>query len=232
VASLKFESAQESLQTRVYVDPTSGADAALGAFRLVVCLPSPFVPAAQGGAPLGAQFTGLSLDFSVTNAPATGTYTWSLLVTPYLYGTATPDQSSTFEARARVLEPQVLTLKASYQTKTSTLIVSGRLLALGQPRPGIKFDIIVNKQDPTWLAFAVWTVRTRADGTYSLRKRIPQTGESQALTVDALVDTVPGPCGQPPVVTGGCVDESLSPPPDPKTVDVKVPKLARTKQGK
>jgi hypothetical protein len=230
VASLKFE--QQSLQTRVYVDATSGSEAAWGAFRLVVCLPSPFVPAAQGGAPLGAQFASFGLDFPVTNPPATGTYTWRMLVTPYLYGTATPDEPSTFEARARVLEPSVFTLKASYQTKGSTLLVSGRLLAGGQPRPGVNVDIFVNRDDPTWIVFAVWTARTRADGTYSLRKRIPQTGEQQALTVDVVVDPVPGPCGQPPVVTGGCVDESLSPPADPKTIDVKVPKLGQTKQGK
>jgi hypothetical protein len=45
--------------------------------------------------------------------------------------------------------------------------------------------------------------------------------------VDANVGAVPGPCVQPPVVAGGCVDESLSPPADPKTVAVTIPKRQR-----
>lgn len=168
VTPLKF--GQQVLQTRVYVDPTSGSDATLGAFRLVTCLPSPFVPVAQSGAPLGTQFASFSLDFSVASRPAAGSYTWRLLATPYLYGTTTPDESSTFEARARVLEPHVLTLKASYQASTGTLIVSGRLLAGGQPRAGIQVNIDVDKRDPVWIVFNFWTVRTRADGTYSFRR--------------------------------------------------------------
>jgi len=225
IASLKFERQTiPAVPVRVYADPTSGAESARGAFRLVTCLPSPYVPAVQGGAPQGAQFTSFSLYLSVAGRPATGTYTWRLLTTPYQYGTATPDESSTFEARARVLEPYALTLKASYQPKTSTLIVSGRLLGGGRPRPGIEVDLFVDKSDPTWDVFNIWTAKTRADGSYSLRKRIPKTSEPQVLKVAASVFSVPAACGQPAVVAGGCVDESLSPPADPKTVHVKVPK--------
>ena len=224
IASLRFERKTiPPVPVRVYVDPTSGSESLPGAFRLVTCLPSPYVPAVQGGTPQ-AQFSSFSVDFSAADRPTTGTYTWRLLTTPYQYGTAAFDEPSTFEARARVLEPHALTLKAGYQPKTSTLTVSGRLRGGGRPRPGVEVDLFVHKSDPSWDVFNIWTAVTRADGSYSLRKRIPRTSEPQTLKVDASVFSVSAPCGQPAVVTGGCVDESLSPPVDPKTVHVTVPK--------
>lgn len=228
VATLELDEGP-SFTIRIYVDPTSGDEVVRGAFRLVACFPSPYVPALQGGAPLGAQFASFELNLPVTKQPASGSYAWRLLVTPFLYGTATPDDASTFEVRTRVLVPHVLTLTASYQAKTKTLLVSGRLLGNGKPRQGVTFRLWVEADDPFWgFLFNGWTVKTRADGTYSLRKRLPQAQEAQTLTVSTFFSSPgSGRCGGPPIVPGGCVDESLSPPADPPDVTVKVPRLDR-----
>jgi hypothetical protein len=224
IGSLEFENKSiPAVPIRVYVDATSGSESALGAFRLVTCLPSPYVPAVQGGTPL-AQLIAFDLDFSVSGRPAAGTYSWRLLTTPYQYGTAAADESSTFEARARVLEPYALTLKARYQPRTSTLTVSGMLRGGGRPRAGVEVDLFVDKSDPSWDVFNIWSVKTRADGSYSLRKRIPATSRPQPLEIDASVFSVSAPCGQPSVVTGGCVNDTLSPPADPKTVHLTIAK--------
>jgi hypothetical protein len=186
------------------------------------------VPAVQGGAPLGAQFAGFSMDLPMKSQPASGSHAWRLLVTPYLYGTATPDDASTFEVRTRVLVPHVLTLKASYEAKAKTLFVSGRLLALGRPRAGVEVDLVVEAEDPFWgFQFNFWTVKTKADGTYSLRKRISQAQKAQTITVGTLLSPVSGRCVEPPIVPGGCVDESLSPPRDPPDVNVRIPALRK-----
>jgi hypothetical protein len=82
-----------------------------------VCLPSPDVPEASGGAKFGAQL--VSADFSVkgvfTNATvkssASNTYEWAGIFTPYVAGTATVNAAGTNEWRTYVGLPQSLSLK-------------------------------------------------------------------------------------------------------------------------
>ena len=47
-----------------YVDPTTGGETSLGAFKLVSCLASPYVPVGQGGAPGGLQYNFLVVSLS------------------------------------------------------------------------------------------------------------------------------------------------------------------------
>ena len=66
-----------------------------------VCLPSPDIPEAMGGAKFGAQL--FAADFTIknvfTNAGTNGDYEWSGIFTPYTPGTATPNPAGTLEAR-------------------------------------------------------------------------------------------------------------------------------------
>src|SRR2546422_1032665 len=103
-----FKVAKSSVTIRFYVDPTTGGETSLGAFKLVSCLASPYVPVGQGGAPGGLQYNFLVVSLSratgsvVTN-PASGNFLWRTLVTPYGVGTGTPNDAGTFEiGRAHV----------------------------------------------------------------------------------------------------------------------------------
>ena len=87
---------QRSVEIPFYVDATQGSEASLGAYKLVACLASPYVPVAEGGAPDNLRVTELELALSepgrsVITKPASGKFTWRLFTTPYVNGTATPD---------------------------------------------------------------------------------------------------------------------------------------------
>jgi hypothetical protein len=167
------------------------------------------------------QVTDLSLLATFVNPATAGTYTWRAIVTPYVYGTATTDDASAFEERTHVLFPYAVTLKAGYAAHSQTLVVSGRVTALGKPQAGVKVSLFAD-----WLGgpadaltFAeVGKPTSRADGTFTVReprKRILQPADKAKLEISAFVDAVPGPCAAPAAAPAGCVDDSLSPPTTP-----------------
>ncbi len=206
------------LSLRFYVDQTSGDDASLGAYRITTCLPSPYVPPEQGGAPNGMQVTDLALSPRLANPAAAGTYEWRMMVTPYVPGTATADTANTFEARTHVPFPYTLTLRASFQAKTQLLVVSGQVLALGKPQAGVKVSLFVDSLNVPADAFTTIDLKdgvTRSDGTYRVtepRKRMLGASEAAKLDISAFVSGVTGPCTEASVAPGGCTSDTLSPP--------------------
>jgi hypothetical protein len=204
-----------------FLDPTSAADASLGAYKLTTCFPSPYLPPEQGGAPAGMQVVGLSLLTTFTSAPAAGTYVWRVFVTPFVYGGAVPDDVSTFEARTHMLFPYVVTMRAAYQPRSDTIVASGRVLALGKPRAGVKVVLFAERLGgpADALTFAeVGKARSRADGTFAVReprKRVLAPGDSGKLEISALVDALRESCSPPSVAPAGCVSDSLSQPMTP-----------------
>jgi len=221
-----FKVGKSSVTIRFYVDPTAGAETALGAFKLVSCLASPYVLVAQGGAPGGLQFDIIAVALTgsvVTDPAAAGNFLWRSLVTPYNAGTGTLNAAGTFEARTHVLIPHVLTAHARYVRKTKTVIVTGKLTALGQPRAGIRVEVDATGKGQ--LLGSDWgKVRTHADGTYSLHRRVRPGPRARTLTIDVYPPGPGrGPCVDPPVAPAGCVDENISPPLD-GTAKVTIPK--------
>jgi hypothetical protein len=211
-----FKINKRPVTIRFYVDATAGAEASLGAFKLSACFASPYVPTGPN-APGGVRYVSLSLSLSqakgsvFTNPAADGTYTWRMLVTPYLAGSGTPNPGARFEARARVQQPHTLTLRVRYLRKTSTLLITGRLLALGRARPGIRVRFYAGR--PTGDLFHFGKVRTRADGRYSLLRLVSRRRLARVLYVGASINETRAPCDSPPAAVAGCVDENLSPPP-------------------
>jgi hypothetical protein len=106
-----------------------------------VCLPSPDVPPAQGGATLGAQL--VLADFTIkgvfTNASARKGYEWSGIFTPYVPGQATPNPAGTVEWRTYVGLPSSLTL-AKAKTKRGVKLV-GRLAVQGVTAKGVRLSL-------------------------------------------------------------------------------------------
>jgi hypothetical protein len=111
-----------------------------------VCLPSPDVPEAMGGAKFGAQL--FAADFTIknvfTNAGTNGDYEWAGIFTPYVPGTATPNPAGTLEARTLVGLPSSLTLKR-VAAKTGFKLV-GQLKIAGVDPKGVKLDLYAGKK--------------------------------------------------------------------------------------
>ncbi|MER3409265.1 MAG: hypothetical protein C4306_03975 [Thermoleophilia bacterium] len=190
-----------------FVDPAS-PDSLDAAYRITACLPSPELPPAEGGLAGGKRLLGLGLDLEgMLVNPAAGTHVWRLLVLPYAPGSHSSDVDATFEARALVLLPQSLSARARYLPRARSLLVQGRLLALGTGRGGA--HVTIAKESGVQLG----TATTKKDGTFTVRARIAQTARLQRLQLVADVALETRPCTDPPIVAGGCAAEAVAPPP-------------------
>jgi hypothetical protein len=111
-----------------------------------VCLPSPDVPPAQGGATFGAQL--VLADFTIrgvfTNAGSRNGYEWAGIYTPYVPGTQTTNPAGTVEWRTYVGLPSSLTL-AKAKTKKGIKLV-GRLSIAGLTPKGVKLGLYAGKK--------------------------------------------------------------------------------------
>jgi hypothetical protein len=111
-----------------------------------VCLPSPDIPEAAGGAKFGAQL--VLADFTVkgvfTNAGTTGGYEWSGVYTPYTAGTGTPNAAGTVEWRTYVGLPSSLTLKKV--TAKRGFKLTGQLKIAGLNPKGVRLGIYAGKK--------------------------------------------------------------------------------------
>jgi len=111
-----------------------------------VCLPSPDVPEAMGGAKFGAQL--FAADFTIknvfTNAGTNGDYEWAGIFTPYTPTTQNPNPAGTVEARTLVGLPSSLTLKRVAAKKGFKLV--GQLKIAGVDPKGVKLDLYAGKK--------------------------------------------------------------------------------------
>jgi hypothetical protein len=126
----------------VYVDPTSGTEAAFSSAKLVLCLPNPYEQALPGTrSPAGAKFTGAKILLSagvLTNPSSAGTFVWRSAITPWTVNGPAPNAAATIEAQSIVNLPEALTLKAKLTTGrhktrgrtavTNSVLLSGKLL--------------------------------------------------------------------------------------------------------
>jgi hypothetical protein len=213
VASYKIDG--QALSVRFYVDPTSGSESAFGAYKLVACFASPYVPPSAGGAGAGERVLDFEIGLegaggAIVTQPASGTYVWRMLVTPYVAGTATSDDATTFEARTRVLKPHALVDRVRYLRRAHEVVVSGSLRALGTPRPRRWVNVVAGPRNGelSWWG----EVRTRANGTFAFRKRVQQGPRARTVEVWIFAEEDFAACSSPSVAPAGCVDESLSPP--------------------
>jgi hypothetical protein len=112
LASLTAPGQPQPIRISVYVDSTAGApDAALGAVRLLACLPSPDVPESQGGAPLGTKLLEATFTLErVFTPPSAGVLPWIARFVPYVVGTKTANVAAGIESRALIRLPRRVTL--------------------------------------------------------------------------------------------------------------------------
>ena len=197
---LVLQAAGQELRVPVFVARTTGAEMNLGAYRLRVCLPSPHIPAAAGGATFGAKviFAELRL-VGVFRTPATaGEYMFRLVATPWA-APATPNAAATVEARATIGLPARLTIGTSVRGRT--LRVTGQLT---EGPGGVSRATIVVR-----VGNRAYRVRTTPTGRYSLTVRFRRATRT-TVRATAAVAVRTTPCGGPSVAPAGCASHTLA----------------------
>jgi hypothetical protein len=208
--------ATTTLKVPLYVNPTTGAETALGAYKLSICLPPPDVPvgdparAAQGAQLLEATFT---VNGIFTTPTGGGLLKWDTLFTPYNPGKGTPNMVGTFEARAFVPLPIILNLQASYKKATKTYTLSGRVSRGGLPASGLSVAI-ARGASVTALRRAA-SARTGTSGTFRVTGKLTprKTTFFQASASTPETDYTTQGCNAPATMfaPAGCVSAKLSP---------------------
>ena len=139
---LNLTVAGQPVTLTLYVDPTSGALAQLGAYVMKICLPPWDTPVGSPGrAVQGAQL--LDASFTVNNiftGPSAATVSvWNTLFTPYNRGVGTVNAAATFDARSLVGTPS-LTIKAT--KKNGKYAVGGKLTEGGIALSGVGVTVL------------------------------------------------------------------------------------------
>jgi hypothetical protein len=198
-----------------YVDPTSGAEQALGAYKLQICLPPWDTPVGSPGRSYeGAQL--LQASFTVKGiftTPSTGgVEVWKSLFTPYTPTTGVPNLAGTFEARSLVALPLSSTVKVA-TTTGGRYKLSGRLTEAGLPVAGAAVTVY---RGTTAKKLSKVASATTTSGSWAVTGKLVKKKTlyfKASATVAARDDTALG-CQNPlpaTIAPAGCVSATLSP---------------------
>ncbi len=197
----------QTLELPLYVDPTTGSEAASGGAKLVVCLPQPYARGLPNYAPLGTKIDDLrtTLSAGVFTTPLfAGSHVWRTVVTPWSPSGAAPDTGSTVETQGLVGVPSSLSLKATLTTKRARLTVKNSVLL-----SGTLLEALRGVAGATVSFFATdrnaGTAITSATGSFARKIALAQR---KTFRVTALVPTRETPCVNPlpsSVAAAGCV---------------------------
>ncbi len=207
----------QTLDVPVYVDPTTGAEAAFSSAQLVLCLPNPYEQALPGTrAPGGAKIfdTRMTLAAGVLTNPSTaGSYVWRTVVTPWTANGATSKPAGIIEAQSIVAIPASLSLKATVKTithkrhgrktVTNSVLLSGKLLENLRGVAAAKITIYANGK-------TTGSTATNATGSFSRRLGLDKKA---SFNVRATVPTRETACVSPlpaASVPAGCVSATLA----------------------
>ena len=204
VWNLALSVAGQSINLPVHVDQLAGAEAALGTYKLVVCLAPDDVPVGTPGrSPNGARL--LDATFTVDNiftVPA-GQSIWKTITTPWAGGV--PNVAGTVETRAFVADGTV-TLAKKVNAPKRLVKFTGKVTQAGTAVSGAKVSLLVNGKS------AGFNARTNGSGSFSivLRKTGKKTTSTfQARTTVAERDITSTRCA-PPTTAAPCVSASAS----------------------
>jgi len=201
---LKLSVAGQNITLSVHVDQTAGTEAALGAYKLVVCLGPDDVPVGTPNrSPNGARL--LDATFTVDNiftVPA-GQSIWKTITTPWAGGV--PNVAGTVETRAFVADGTV-TLAKKVNAPRRLVKFTGKVTQAGTAVSGAKVSLLVNGKS------AGFNARTNGSGSFSsvLRKTGKKTTSTfQARTTVAERDITSTGCAS-PTTAAPCVSATAS----------------------
>ena len=212
---LNLSVAGNTLQVPLYVNPTTGPEQALGAYKLSICLPPPDVPVGTPGRAFqGAQLLDalITVNGVFTTPTAGALLNWDTLFTPYNPGMGTPNAAGTFEARALVPLPIILNLQVSYKKKTRTYTLTGRVTEGGLPASGL--TVAISRGASAKTLKRAGSVKTGANGAFKLtgKLRPGKTTFFQASASTLETDYTAKGCQSPATAfaPAGCVNATLS----------------------
>ena len=200
--------------------PGAPADAAL---QLELCLPT--LPAANG-ALLPLNQLRISLD-ELEAPTARGSYQWHAFVTPVAPDKHSPLPEKTYEVRALLPLPHLLTLHGRYEPKSHKALLRGRLTGAGQAQGGARVEFIrlVRRVTPRGVVYRdsyAGSVRTGANGSFTLKTPLRRTAGFVAVVRDSL-----GRCRGATLAPGGCASTSTTgTQSEPITISVPRPRKA------
>ena len=184
------------LKVPIFVDHSTGADATFSSVKIQFCLAGPI------GTPAGAQLLDAFFDVQgVFTSPAnTQPRVWRALMTPYVAGSPNPNPAGTIESQAVVPGRVSFSVKAKGAEEAEGECPHLRQGAGGREAAGgtrIQIFRVPN------LNKAIKTVTTKANGTFSFRKKFAKRTVlfAVAVKVEALA-ACPAPAL--PGVPGGC----------------------------
>ena len=206
VWNLALSVAGQNITLPVHVDQLAGPEAALGAYKLVVCLAPDDVPVGTPGrSPNGARLLDATFTVnSIFTVPA-GQSIWKTITTPWAGGV--PNAAGTVETRAFVANGTA-TLAKKVNAGKRLVKFTGKVTQAGTAVSGAKVSLLVNGKT------AGFSARTNASGNFSivLKKTGKKTTSTfQARTTVAERDITSTGCTSPtPGVPGGCVSATAS----------------------
>jgi hypothetical protein len=197
VWNLALSVAGQNINLPVHVDQTAGAEAALGAYKLVVCLGPADVPqGTPGRSPNGAQLLeAVFTTNSIFTVPA-GASVWKAITTPYAPGLPAPNVAGTVETRSIVSAGTISIAKKVTSVTKRLLRITGRVSQSGAAVAGAQVSLLLNGQTSRFKA------RSTAAGNYTLNLR--KTGKKSTTTFQARVTV-----GERDVTSTGCASPSL-----------------------
>jgi len=183
----------------IYIDPTSGDEATLGAYKLQACLPLSIV-ASPGGSPLGSRVRALALEFTrLTNPTSAADYVWRAFVSnPDTFGN--PNPSTTYELRSDVPLPAKLTLSGKFDRRHHRALLNGRLTTQVSTVSEISVTLYRRDADGFWNSVAA--TQTTANGSFRFVRPATRTSV-YSVEVSAI-----GGCNGDSTAPNGCLDET------------------------
>jgi len=161
----------------VYVDHTTGAEAAFSSLKLTVCFRDPTLPAGDPRrSPNGTKF--LDAAFSVkgvfTNPTSAGNQLWRSVFTPYTPGTGTPNAASTREAQGVVPMPYNVSIKRIRKARPGFFRLAGTVNVAGSAPSGVGVKLFAGVRGKSGVNFkAIASTKTRK-GKYVFNRRLPK----------------------------------------------------------
>ena len=211
---LNLSVAGQSIQVPVYINDTAGAEQALGAEKITVCLPPWDIPEALGGAAQGAQV--LDVRFTVNGIFTTpvggGLLKWDTLFTPYTPKTGKANPAGTFEARAFVPLPIILGLHRTYVLKSNTWQLNGTVTEGGLPVPNL--TVHISRGTAAKRLTQQSSTTTDANGNFKTAGHLkPQKTTYFQISASLPEHDYAAGCANPAttVAPAGCVSAKLSP---------------------
>lgn len=161
----------------VYVDHSTGAEAAFSSVKMTVCFRDPTLPSPDPRrSPNGTKF--LDAAFSVkgvfTNPTSAGNQLWRTLFTPYTPGTGAPNAAGTREAQGVVPMPYSISIKRIRKARPGYFRLAGTVNVAGTAPTGVGLKLFAGVKGKSGVIFkAVASTKTRK-GKYVFNRRLPK----------------------------------------------------------